>query len=309
MIDAIADGFDLAEVRKALAHLESHSVRDTAAIRQRLLARWAELEPKAAFQYALASGSVRTIGSVITTWARTDADAVEAAVAEINGISAQRAVRGLLISAVSESDPRRAYAMLRQSRMFSPEGENVFRSWSKLDPQEAAEHAAELPEPWTRTVALSTAGEAWARVDRAAALEWAHPFSPAKPPGATIEVVESGPVAGVLQVWLREDADAALEWLEQLPEDALKAGTLTTLSKLLSSAEPEHAVQVGAMISDSTAKADVLYTAIGNWAQKDFSGALAWRSSKRTNAFVRSYSSAWWRSFAGATLIARWPLL
>src|SRR5436190_4530542 len=53
-ISGIADDFDLAQVREALAELERTNIPERGRIRDQLLARWGELDPEAAMDYAMA---------------------------------------------------------------------------------------------------------------------------------------------------------------------------------------------------------------------------------------------------------------
>ena len=278
-IAAIADDFDVREIREALANLERHSVRDADEIRLRLLARWAEFEPDAALQYAqgLPPGFVApgAIEAVIASWAATDAKGSEERVARMPEGFAKQIARGALLPTLAESDPRRAFASLREAAASPSDTAALFKIWTEKDPADAAAHAAQLPG-WQGGFALRTVMQKWAETDRESALAWAQSWQPPKPPGVTIERRDPAPLATVLQTWMNEDAGAAMSWLEQLPADAAKTDVLAALSKSLSEDEPQHAVEVAATMPTGKAQDSALRDLIRQWGQKDFAGALAW---------------------------------
>ena len=279
-IAAVADDFDAREIREALANLERQSVRDADEIRLQLLSRWAEFEPDAALQYAqgLPPGFVApgAIEAVIASWAATDAKGAEERVARMPEGGAKQIARSALLPALAESDPRRAFASLRDATPFYGDVDAFFKMWAEKDPTDAAAHAVQLPAGWQRTLALFNVAQKWAEADRESALAWAQSWQPPKPPGVTIERRDPALLATVLQTWMSEDAGAAMQWLEQLPEDAAKTDVLAALSKSLSDDEPQHAVEVAAMMPTGKAQDAALRNLIDQWGQKDFAGALAW---------------------------------
>jgi hypothetical protein len=278
-IAGIADELDSRQVRDALADLDRRSVRDADEIRLQLLARWAQLEPDAALQYAqaLPSGfeAPSAIEAVIRSWAAKDLKAAETSVARMAEGFAKKIARAALSPALSERDPRRAFADVRELPFWSNDLDQFFQNWAQQDPAEAAAHAAQLPHDRLRSFALRNVAQKWAEVDREAALAWAQ-TSPPNPPGVTIEARDPGPLAAVIESWLKTNASGAMAWVEQLPEGLVKTDVLAALSGSLSDQEPRYAIEFAAMMPDGTAQDGALRNMIGQWSQKDFAGALEW---------------------------------
>ncbi|MEO8351813.1 MAG: hypothetical protein ABI680_08775 [Chthoniobacteraceae bacterium] len=280
-ISGIADDLDVAAIREALAALANQSVRDAEEIRLQLLARWSELEPEAALEYAAAlPGGFEAPGAitaVIESWAQIDPDGAEAGVNGMHEGFAKKIARTALLPVISEGDPTHAFALYRQGTpYYSDEISNLFQNWTELQPEEAAAQAAQLPAAWQRGYALHDVMEKWAKTDREAALEWATSWQPPSPPGVTIERRDPGPLSIILQSWMGEEPAAALEWLKQMPEDTAKSDLLAALSSSVSGNDPQHAVEIAAMMSEGKAQDTTLRRLIGQWAGSDFPSALAW---------------------------------
>ncbi|MDB6150696.1 MAG: hypothetical protein JWQ44_2144 [Chthoniobacter sp.] len=278
-IAGIADELDSRQVRDALADLDRRSVRDADEIRLQLLARWAQLEPDAALQYAqaLPSGfeAPSAIEAVIRSWAAHNLKAAEAGVARMAEGSAKKTAHAALAPALSEVDPRRAFAAVRELPFSSSDIDLFFQNWAENDPLAASAHAAQLPDSRLRSFALRYVAQKWAEVDREAALAWAQ-TPPPNPPGVTIQVRDPGPLAAVIRSWLKTDASDAMAWVEQLPEGAEKTDVLAALTRSLSDEEPRHAVEFAAMMPEGKAQDSALRNLIAGWSQKDFAGALEW---------------------------------
>lgn len=279
-IDAIADDLNATQVRAALAAIETQGLRDREQIRLQLLARWAELEPEAALEYArkLPSGSIApgAIQAVVKSWLANDAGAAEEAIGKMPESFARQIAWAVLVASVSETNLKRAFTMLSGTTLSAFAVNGMFEKWAETDLEEAAAHATLLPPGFTRDLALRRASEKFAEADRERALAWAQSLSGSQFEGATIERREPGPLAAVLRTWMSEDAQATLQWLEALPNDFAKVDVLAVLSRELADEEPDKAVEVAVMMPAGAAQDSALRRLVGNWATKDFSGALKW---------------------------------
>ena len=309
-IAGIADELDARKIHEALAALETRSVRDATEIRLQLFARWAELEPEAALQYAETlhgNEAHDAITAVIRSWAAMNAKAAEEGVARMPENSAKEIAQAGLLNALAENDPRRAFARLQ--RVASSDIEALFKNWVEKDPTEAATYAAQLPAGSDRSRALCAVAQQWAKTDRDAALAWVQSLPSATSPGVTIESRDPRPLAAIVQTWMNEDAGAAMEWLEQLPEDAMKTDVLAALSNSLIYQEPQRAAEIAAMMPAGKAQDAALDNLIGEWSNKDFAGALAWAQQQpdenvRQILLPRLVDDLMWRDTSAALQLA-----
>lgn len=287
-IDAIADGLNAAEVRAAIAAIETQALRDREQIRLQLLARWAELEPEAALEYArkLPSGTIApgAIQTVIKSWFATDAGAAEEGIGKMPESLARQIAWANLVECVAETNLERAFTMMRGTTLSGFSIDSVFERWAQIDPEEVAAQAALLPSGYSRDSALRRASEKFATADRERALAWALSLSGRQFEGATIDRREPGPLAAVLRTWMNEDRQAALEWLEALPNDFAKVDVLAFLSRELADKEPDKAVEVAVMMPAGGAQDSALRRLVEKWATKDFSGALTWAQEQDAEA-------------------------
>ena len=288
-LSAINDDFDAAQIREALARLDKMTISQREQVRAGLLARWGELDPEAAMEYALALSRTpekrAAVNAVLNGWAEKDARAAARWIAELPEGVLKNAALGTLIKAVTKTDPPQALALLqgslslkarRMSRDSTDLVQAVFGHWAEKNLGEAATAAAQLDKPFCDT-ALSFVGERWARSDLAGALAWAR----AQPNDLAKRRLEASSsttnaVTGVLETWINRDPEAAMTWLENLPEGNERANLIQCALLCTYQQDPAHAMELALMIPEGIAQESALGFAVGSWADTDPAGAFTW---------------------------------
>jgi hypothetical protein len=307
-IARIADDLNATQVREALAALENKNLNCRDEIRLQLIGRWAELEPEAALQYALelphGSLAPEAINVVITTWAATDGRAAEARVEAMTESFAKRIAWAALAEAISATDPKRAFTLMRRGTPSAEAIEVLFERWTKNDPYEAAAGLELLGHRYQRDVALRAVSRKFAEADRERALEWAQALPASERSGESIAIRDPARLATVVETWMNEDPGAALNWLRQLPDDFAKSDVLTALTRSLSDDDPGPALEVAAMMPAGKARDSALTKVINNWGEKDFTGALAWAQQLQETALRQNLLSRLAGQLAGQDIPA-----
>ncbi len=281
MIAAIADDLDAAQVSAALDGLARDggfsfgNERDQ--IAEQLFERWGELDPTAALSRVLTFPMERNISlqAAVRGWAGKDAKAVEAWLAEFNSPLKETARRGL-VTAVADTDPERAFALLQGLSQWSDGrlAEAVFSRWTDSQPAKAAAHAARLPAGYFRQNALNLVAREWASRDAASAVAWAETLP------------EADTLTTVLKTWMDADADAATNWLEHISDGKKKNQLLGSLIAVTGDDDPQRAAQLlGTLLPPGEEQDKALKDLTFRWSHSDSRGALAW-AQQQTDAHV-----------------------
>jgi hypothetical protein len=148
----LGNRIDDADIAEALGILAKHpSLEARNMVSQRLMIRWAALDPKAALAYAKAltpsQQRTSTLQSVIATWAERDPSAA-AAYAEALPIGQERTQAfQSLISGIAANNPQEAWALANslpdlgnKAQIYS----TVLSQWAQKDPEGAAKAAMTL---------------------------------------------------------------------------------------------------------------------------------------------------------------------
>ena len=183
-----------------------------------LITRWAEFDPKAAADFALADKGGQgweygfAINTVASAWGKKDAAGAKAwALALTDAAKRRWAVAGVATS-LTETDPMRAIAWLQQLPAAQRGGEaydEVFNHWATRDPSTAAHQAMTLPPGDTRARAIRAVADRWADSDPRAALAWVTSLQ--EPGVCTIAMGD------IFMSWAMAEPDAALDAARQLP--------------------------------------------------------------------------------------------
>jgi hypothetical protein len=96
---------------------------------------------------------------------------------------------------------------------------------------------------------------------------------------------------------------------EKFPDGVAKTDLLVALSSSFSDEEPQHAVEVAAMMPAGKAQDTALNNLIDRWSQKDFAGALAWAEEQpdekvRQILLPRLVNNLMWRDTSAALQLA-----
>lgn len=288
LIESIANDLNASEIRQAIAELETTPIREKNDILVKLLARWGELDPQEALEFARRlpqRPGYDAMNAVVGNWMLKDPEKAEKWIAQLpNGLLRKVAWSGV-IQKLSERDPKRAF-MIAEKTGNRYEFASLFEQWGKQDPEQAATHAVLVPAGFWRDLALEAAAREWAKKDLQGALAWAQSLPSDNGLPTSIERRDPKPLAVVMQAWLADDADAALQWLQNSPDDAAKSDVLAALSASLADSDPARAVELAAMLPAGNAQDRTLRRLINDWSSRDLSGALAW-AQEQTNEQVR----------------------
>ena len=279
-IAEIADDLDADQIRKALADLPKIHGPDRKEILDRLLARWGELDPASAMQYAMALGKGREKGvrAVIKGWVEKDGHAAEAWVAALNG-PLQLPAWTALATALADRDPEHAFALLQKVSDSEELAEALFDKMTRDDPRNAASHVSQLPKGYFRLEAMELVASKWASINLPDALAWAQGLT-----SADVQSLPSGspghspaPLTIVLKTWLDRDAAAATKWLEELPDEKQRSDLRAGLIQLTTDEDPKQAAEMAvSMLPPGKAQDKALNDVISRWTDEDLSSALAW---------------------------------
>ncbi len=273
-VAAIADGLSLEEVRKAIASLEkSHCLmRDD--IVTRLLARWGELDPKGALQYAHDSKTLKfvpAVSTIIQSWVEHDPAAAEAYVLAMPSNAQKRSALEGLIQGLASINPKQAFKVLMDfPQTNSYIAVNIFGAWAEANPVEAAEYVLQLPSGDNKKQAIRTIAQTWAEADVSRALAWVESLANTK------KDADPQAIGMVLQAWLQQDSTAAMQWLRTQAEGPQKRELFSYLCDKLTGENPNRAVELAAMMPNGKAQDDALRKITSTWARDDLQGALAW---------------------------------
>jgi hypothetical protein len=281
-IGAIADGLDPQQIREALKAVENMHIRERQAIVSSLLSRWVEIEPEAAFAYALQTEpEFDSIDEVIVSWVKQDETAARAAIEKLpEGRNRSAALAGL-VEALGEIDPERAFLEVQKNKFFSYSIESVFEKWASKDPQTATLYALKLTERSMRRDAFRAVAKAWAEADLPAALQWTETLPDCDV--ASGYTGTSSPLAVVVADWMDRDPEGALHWLEERPVDSKTQDTLTALGleAISKIGDPLISARIVTMLPPSPTQNTAWQNLMSWWAYNDLNGALAWARAQK----------------------------
>jgi len=311
-VDELCAGLEAPELRALLTALgRQFSMalfeRD---LGEKLLARWAEIDPRAAADYAVeTNGSTdwSSIYGVLQVWAGSDLAAAKVwALASRDRVGHQSGVNAI-ISVLAETDPQAALAFLdelppakRKSLYIS----TLFPSFAQKDPTHAAELALQLTSRALRQQAAREVMAVWGVKEPGRALGWffqsvpseidewqtrqttqeilrnwvstapeeAVAFATAQPPGAARNTL----ISSLGESWGAVDPEAAASWLRGLPKSQESYRAFDSLIGSWTKTDPARA---GSFLLSQPAERtrDWLLDTLGrNWASEDPAAALAW---------------------------------
>jgi hypothetical protein len=263
---------DPSQIREALAEVEAmKDERFQTRLRNMLLSRWGESDPKAALAYIqglnLDGGSFPfdVVKSVISSWAEKDFTAAKAWVEGLPpGTYRRRSAIGDLAFALAQKDPAAALSLARS--LPGDDGQRflsgALNGWCLKDAEAAIAYAVQLPDVGFTLVymfdkiaskdpdkaikmlekipsenqqneALRKIGLRWAISDPNAALDWANQQTDPK--------VKSEILQGVIGGMAQKDPERALELAQSLPANE-REGRIDYILGVLSESDPEGAV-------------------------------------------------------------------
>ncbi|MDB6069997.1 MAG: hypothetical protein JWL81_1168 [Verrucomicrobiales bacterium] len=227
------------------------------AVKNILLATWAEKSPKEALAYVVSNNTPETRESLFAIFGQlgaTDPKAAEAALSSLGEGRKKEALRAMS-SRMAEDQPLQALALLDRQKAGLGDFAyySVFAVWSNSDPQAASSYASSLPDGVKRNQALSQVSRSMALKDPDAAVAWAKSLPRSseslnlvrevigtvaeRDPQAALALANAQPpreqrmlLSGIAQNWMSSDPDGAVAWIKTLPEGATRQECISNMS-------------------------------------------------------------------------------
>ena len=296
-------------IKEALAEVEAmKDERFQTRLRNMLLSRWGESDPKAALNYIqglnLDGGSFpfNVVKSVISSWAEKDFSAAKAWVEGLPpGTNRRQSAMVDLAFALAQKDPAAALSLARS--LPGDDGQRfligALYGWSLKDADAAIAYAVQLPDLGftlaymfdriaskdpdkainlleqipsenDQNEALRRIGDAWATSDPKAALDWANQQTDPK--------VKSEILKGVIDGMAQKDPNRALDLAQSLPASK-REGRIDYILGILSESDPEGAVGYAMNLPSNKSKNFNVSRLAGQWISSDPQGALGFYGS------------------------------
>jgi hypothetical protein len=276
-IAAMAEGMTIEELRDGLQRLEKIHVRERARIRTVLLARWGQLDPEGAIEYAASLPNIAdrspAVCVVIGRWVGKDPRAAEAWVVALARGAVKIDALTALVEGLAVNEPHRALQLARDITPrfgVSRYGNLVpalFDKWIDDDPASAADAAAKLPASvYFRGQALQLIASRWAEKDFDRAMAWVSDRS----------APQTSAITGLLSTWLAKDSDAAIAWLNEYPDGDVKLGLVQSMASNFSDGDPALAARLALAIPPGSIREQAIEGAVCTWVSENPAAAVEW---------------------------------
>ncbi|MDA0813607.1 MAG: hypothetical protein O3C21_14605 [Verrucomicrobia bacterium] len=298
------DQLDLAGIAALAEKMDSVPVNDNRAyqVSSALFARWAELDPDAAWDAATKLENSATKGpamsSVLAEIARTDFSAARRLVEGLkNGQEKLTVMNGMIATGTSHS-PELVFDMVSQvpGQQAGWQFHQLFQQWVRDQPEAAIAKLSKIQGQQQRTQAIHgiVAGLAATDPDRAIALarglqsvnERTQALNIAAANIATtdpqralqmLDDVTAGNqrqqmIGSIASSWASKDASAAVEWIQSLPPGDRKAAMNNSIWQIAQN-DPKLAAGIVASLPMSN---NLFQNVASQWAWQDSDAAAAW---------------------------------
>ena len=239
LLSEAVQSLDPSQIKEALAEVEAmKDERFQTRLRNMLLSRWGESDPKAALTYIqglnLDGGSFpfKVVKSVISSWAEKDFSAAKAWVEGLPpGTYPRRSAMGDLAFGLAQKDPAAAVSLARS--LPSDQGYEVLiqaiYAWCLKDADTAIAYVAQLPAGAKKILTLQSMVFTLAKKD----------------PDKAITLLEQLPagdqnnaLCNIGRSWGRSDPKAALDWANQQTDPEVKSQILRGVIPAMSVKDP-----------------------------------------------------------------------
>ena len=273
-----------AQALAALRKLERDAnPAESAAARQVLVARLAELDPEAALSYSdtLAGDEhSRQRLNVMGTWAGKDPAAASAYLkSQANGGIANDSDREAAAAIAREwatRDPRAALAWA-QSLNEDVRDQAIARVMGQLatiQPQAAIQAAQNLPAGYERADAMQPIAAQWAETAPVAAASWVQSLRNAEE--------QARAANGLVTTWASNDPMTASQWVAKLaPGTTRDAAVSALISASTLRNDPEAATLWAATVQDPALRAQLISAHSARWLLQDAAAANAWLAAQK----------------------------
>lgn len=243
-IASLADNLNAAQIREALERLATSRIPFRKEAMAQLFARWGEIEPLAAMEFALGLRKVTdrsdAVGAVLDGWMEHDPVAAEKWVNLLPDGPVKSGALRALITNYAVTDRNRAITLAERTQLAGQTeafAQAIFANWALDDPQAAATRATQISEGWFRTEALSVIAKQWAEAAPEQAINWATSLPDRITPERADEAASTtmsgadrtNTARNILAVWLKVDGDAVVRWFQELPDDVWKINMIASV--------------------------------------------------------------------------------
>ena len=178
-------------------------------------ARWIEIAPRHLFDTIVSAAREgrglsmnETAHRLFDEWPKRDPDAAIAALNEVAQLRASEDWRWTVAYGLVDKDIERGLRLMVEWHAgnigFGPRGIAAVKKWTRADPRHAAEVMLGLSDGYTFRSVVETIGQEWARIDPAAALDFA-----ASKPGELASLLATH----ALKDWAERNLTDAADWL------------------------------------------------------------------------------------------------
>lgn len=276
-----------------------------------LMTRWAEIDPRAAAEYAVLQGRKQQLiplHSVMAVWARSDLAAAKAWTLSKENRQGRGSGINAIVEVLVETDPAEAFAFLEglpATENLAPYMYGLFETLAQKNPTQAAELAVQIDALALRQAAVLQVAMAWGQTEPGKALAWyyknqardadsdlgmnepifalaknwtriapeeAAAFAAAQPSGST----RLSLTLHIAMSWGNTDPEATAKWLLTQP---INSGTDFAFEALLSSWSGREPAKAGDFVLSQPPgpRRNELLGSLGSlWAESDPTAALAW---------------------------------
>ena len=270
---------DPSQIREALAEFEMNRDQFRTRLRNMLLSRWGESDPKAALDYAkglvfesasfggvYGDGGFEINGLSITplfdSWFKKD---FPAAKAWVEGLPADSWFRkGLMPSLAFDMAQKDPVAALNQARTISSDqagGDSVRRKsisgaivgWSLKDTDAALAYVAQLPDDRTKISILESMSIALAPKDPDKAINLIEQIPPKE---QNVSLRKFG------SAWAQSDPKAALDFANQQTDPEVKSEILKGVISAMSEKDPKGALELAQSLPKDYKRDGTIYTVL-----------------------------------------------
>jgi hypothetical protein len=247
----------LLEFAKTLGFYEGRRIRNG------IVARWSELDPVAAAQFARMIESrddrQQALKVVGKEWAKKDAAAAKAWAASLRAGSEQNTAAIGIAATLAKEDPAAALSWVQQfpgTRRSYDACAQVFRIWAERDGAVAAQQALALPPSAARSNAISTTAQTWGEKNPQAAFAWANSVPEAD--------IRSGLVHSIVWEWAAKDPAAAISQVLSLPAGEARNDAIGTAANAIACNDIEAAKRLIEHLPEGTARGNAVISVMGN---------------------------------------------
>lgn len=249
-------------------------LRERSSILTQILRRWAELEPRAAFDYlnALGEGEIKAqaMTEVARIVARSDPEYLADKAATMPANRARRELVQELTKGWAETDVRAALAWAEQlpEDLSKKDALAIVRfQWATQNPAEASAKLDGLPPGDSRNSFITAIAEQWGSRDPKAAVEWTATLS---------ETEKALAMSNLIGAWAKHDPLAAGKFVAQLPPDETQKQAAMSVISNWANRDPGQAAAWVLQFPEGATREQGLREVVIAWTRMDSEAAREW---------------------------------